>query len=138
MSLKYLLDTSTVSWVIAPTPSAKLVRRLSHEGVACAVAAPVWHELCFGCERLPHGKRRKELEAFLHDVVGPSFPVLPYDRPAAAWHGMERARLERAGKVAPFVDGQIAAIAHNAGLTLVTANPRDFARFKDLKVENWA
>jgi tRNA(fMet)-specific endonuclease VapC len=36
------------------------------------------------------------------------------------------------------VDGEIAAIACVNDLTLVTANAKDFTRFKDLDVENWA
>jgi tRNA(fMet)-specific endonuclease VapC len=49
----------------------------------------------------------------------------------------ERARLEGLGKPAPYVDGQIAAIASINDLTLVTLNIKDFARFKDLAVETW-
>jgi tRNA(fMet)-specific endonuclease VapC len=73
----------------------------------------------------------------LHDVVLASFPVLAYERAAARWHGLERARLEGLGKPAPYVDGQIAAIAHVNELILVTVNVKDFARFRDLEVENW-
>ena len=89
------------------------------------------------CRRLPKGKRRTALEAYLRDVVHGSFPVLPYDEAAAAWHGEERARLEALGRPAPFVDGQIAAIAHVNGLVLATTNARAFARFKGLGVEDW-
>jgi len=71
-------------------------------------------------------------------VVHASFPILPYDEAAAAWHSMERARLERAGKPAPDVDGQIAAVAYQAGLTVVTMNRKDFARYKGLAVEDWS
>jgi tRNA(fMet)-specific endonuclease VapC len=74
----------------------------------------------------------------LYDVVHGSFPILPYDEAAATWHGEERARLEAHGRPAPFVDGQIAAIAHVHGLALVTTNDKDFARFKGLTVENWS
>jgi tRNA(fMet)-specific endonuclease VapC len=136
LSLRYLLDTSTLSWAIAPTPNRRVVDRLSKESPTCAVAAPVWHELSYGCARLPAGKRRQELEAFL-EVVAASFPILPYDRAASSWHARERARLEKAGRPAPFVDAQIASIAHVANLTLVTANPRDFATFKGLRVQDW-
>jgi tRNA(fMet)-specific endonuclease VapC len=45
--------------------------------------------------------------------------------------------LETLGQPARYVDGQIAAIAHVHQLVLVTANSKDFARFKDLKIENW-
>jgi tRNA(fMet)-specific endonuclease VapC len=66
-----------------------------------------------------------------------AFPILPYDEAAATWHGEERARLEALGTPAPFVDGQIAAIAHVHGLVLVTTNDKDFTRFKVLTIENW-
>ena len=62
---------------------------------------------------------------------------MSYDELAAGWHGRERARLEALGKPAPYVDGQIAAIAEVNDLILVTANTKDFARFKGLTVENW-
>ena len=60
------------------------------------------------------------------------------DEAAATWHGAERARLEALGRPAPFVDGQIAAIAKVHGLVLATTNDKDFARFKGLTVENWS
>jgi tRNA(fMet)-specific endonuclease VapC len=97
----------------------------------------VWNELTYGCERLEPGKRKIELEAYLRDVVLKSFPILPYDQEAATWHAFERARQERAGHPGPYVDGQIAAIAHVHDLILVTANVKDFARFKGLTVEDW-
>jgi tRNA(fMet)-specific endonuclease VapC len=78
------------------------------------------------------------LEAYLRDVVQGSFPILPYDEAAAAWHGEERARLESLGRPVPFVDGQIAAIAHVNGLILATTNDKDFVRFKGLAVRNWS
>jgi tRNA(fMet)-specific endonuclease VapC len=137
LTLRYLLDTSTVSAAIAPRPSRTVVQHLDQRGLQCAVAAVVWNELLYGCERLENGKRKSELEAYLHDVIVTSFPILPYDRSAATWHAVERARQERAGKPSPYVDGQIAAIARVNDLTLVTVNVKDFARFKDLTVEDW-
>jgi tRNA(fMet)-specific endonuclease VapC len=137
VSLFYLLDTSIVSNPIAKAPTPAIVERLERDGSACALAAPIWHELVYGVSRLPTGARREGLERYLRDVVEPSFPILPYDERAAAWHGRERARLERAGKTPPFVDGQIAAIAHAHGLTLVTTNGKDFASFRGLRVVDW-
>ncbi len=137
MTLRYLLDTNIVSAPVSKTPDAAIVQRLESHGPECAIPAPVWHELTYGCRRLPAGKRRVALEAYLDEVVRESFPILPYDEVAAAWHGRERARLEALGRAAPYVDGQIAAIAQMNELVLVTANARDFTSFKDLKVENW-
>jgi tRNA(fMet)-specific endonuclease VapC len=137
VSLRFLLDTSIVSNPIAKTPSAAVLEHLEREGARCAIGAPIWHELVYGVSRLPTGARRDGLERYLQTVVEPSFPILPYDDRAAAWHGRERARLERAGKTPPFADGQIAAIAHEHGLTLVTTNGRDFASFRGLRVADW-
>jgi tRNA(fMet)-specific endonuclease VapC len=74
-------------------------------------------------------KRRTAIEAYLRDVVRPSFPNLPYDELAATWHAEERARLEALGRPAAFVDGQIAAIGHVHRLVLVTTNENDFRGF---------
>ena len=138
MTLGYLLDTGIVWAPISRRPDPTIVKRLRMHGPECAIAAPVWHELTYGCRRLAKGKRRASLEAYLREVVQASFPVLSYDEAAATWHGEERARLEALGRPAPYVDGQIAAIAHVHGLVLATTNEKDFARFKGLTVENWS
>ena len=138
MTLRYLLDTSIVSAPMTKTPPPHLIKRLEVHGHESAIAAPVWHELTYGCRRLPRGKRRDALDSYLHEVVQASFPILAYDEAAATWHGHERARLEALGRPAPFVDGQIAAIAHANGLALITLNVKDFARFKELDVADWS
>ncbi|MDE0056775.1 MAG: hypothetical protein OXP07_01525, partial [Defluviicoccus sp.] len=98
----------------------------------------VWHELRFGCARLPPSRRRERIERYLDIVVIASFPVLEYDREAADWHARERARLSALGRTPPFVDGQIAAIAYVNDLFLVTKNMRDFERFRGLRLEVWS
>ncbi len=136
-ALRFLLDTGVVSAPVAKQPDVNLVRRIESHGLECAIAAPVWHELVFGCARAPRGKRRDALEAYIHEVVARSLPILPYDETAAGWHGRERARLEPLGRVPPLVDGQIAAIAVTRDLTLVTTNEKHFRDFADLAVVDW-
>ncbi len=136
MTLRYLLDTNILSYAFRSSPDSAVVRKLrEHEG-EIATAAPVWHELRFGCGLMPESSRRAALERFLGDVILPNVPILDYDRPAAEWHAAERVRLGRGG-TPPFVDGQIAAIAFVNGLTLVTDNEADFRRFERLDIENW-
>jgi tRNA(fMet)-specific endonuclease VapC len=137
LTIRYLLDTSVLSAVIAPKPNRPVLQRLEQRGIQCATASVVWNELSYGCVRLEPGKGRSELEAYLRDVVLKSFPILPYDQEAATWHALERARQERVGRSGPYVDGQIAAIACVRDLILVTANVKDFARFRGLTVEDW-
>ena len=118
-------------------PDPAVLAKLGEHGGECAISAQVWHELQYGIGRLPRGKRRSALEAFLRDVVQPTLPILPYDERAADWLAEQRVRLEGAGKHTPVIDGQIAAVAATNGITVVTANTTDFSVFRGLSVENW-
>ncbi len=137
MNARFLLDTNTLSEPMRPRPDEQLLSRLRDHETVIAIAAPVWHELVYGASLLPPSKKRARIERYLFRVVQPSFPILPYDERAAEHHAHERARLQQLGASAPFVDGQIAAIAKVHGLVLVTSNGKDFERFKDLLVEDW-
>ncbi len=134
---RFLLDTNTVSEPLRPRPNPNAVERLRQHEAEVAIPAPVWHELRFGCSRLPPSRRRDAFERYLEEIVLLSFPVLNYGRRAADWHARERARLAASGRTPPFVDGQIAAIAHVRGLVLVTSNIRDFRAFEGLEMEDW-
>jgi tRNA(fMet)-specific endonuclease VapC len=135
--LRYLLDTGTLSAVIAPKPNRAVIERLARRQEQCAISAIVWDELTYGCARLPASRRKQELQAYLDDVVHASFPILAYDESAAHWHGIERAHQESAGRPKPYVDGQIAAIARVNDLILVTTNTRHFRGFRDIAIEDW-
>ena len=137
MSLKSLVDTNIVSEPLRPRPSRTILRRLGNHDGEMAIASIVWHELQFGCARLPVSRRREAIERYLEDVVLASLQILDYDRAAAQWHARERARLDAAGRTPPFIDGQIAAIACVHELVLVTADKADFRGFKGLRVEGW-
>jgi tRNA(fMet)-specific endonuclease VapC len=135
--IRFLLDTSIVSAAMWKVPEPLVLEKLTQHGDECAISAHVWHELRYGVARLPRGKRRDVLEAFLRDVVYPTLPILPYDERAAGWLALERVRLEKGGRHTAVVDGQIAAVAATNGISVVTANVADFAHFKGLVVHNW-
>jgi tRNA(fMet)-specific endonuclease VapC len=137
LNMRYLLDTNIVSEPVTPIPNRRVLTKLKKYEHELSTAAPVWHELVFGYERLPQSKKRTAIGEYLHQVVRASIPILPYDEVAATWHAEERNRLSAAGRSPSFIDGQIAAVAHANRLTLVTRNVRDFAGFRGLKVENW-
>ena len=138
MSAKYLLDTNVVSEPLRPAPNAKVLARLKRHQDELAIASVVWHELWFGCRRLPMSAKRTAIERYLNEVVAASMPILPYDLAAAEWHASERARLMSLGKTPPFVDGQIMSVANTNDLILVTLNPADFSTFAEVKVEDWS
>jgi tRNA(fMet)-specific endonuclease VapC len=120
-----------------PAPDRRVLERLREHGGEIATASVVWHELLFGCYRLPPSARRAAIERYLGEVVEPSIPILPYDARAAGWQAAERARLSLEGRTPPFADGQIAAVARVNGLTIVTANMADYAGFQDIYVVDW-
>lgn len=137
VSPRYLLDTNALSEAAKLHPSPVFMARLERHRLEVAISATTWHELVFGVERLPPGRRRDGLVAFARGVVAGSMPILAYDEVAAAWHARERARLTSLGRAPAAADGQIAAVAARHGLTLVTDNTRDFEGFLDLRLENW-
>ncbi len=134
---RYLLDTNIVSEPLRPAPNPKILERLRRHQEQLATASVVWHELLFGCQRLPTSARRAAIEDYLHRVVATSIEILPYDERAASWHAAERVRLALDGRTPPFADGQIAAIAKTNDLILITLNLADYAGFHDLQIEDW-
>ena len=137
MNERFLLDTNALSEPTRPRPDPIFVQQFRTHAVESATAAPVLHELLFGCRRLPPSHRRTDIEHYIRDVVLGTMLVLPYDELAAQWHANERVRLTSIGLTPPYVDGQIAAIAATRGLTLVTANVADFQHFAGLTVVDW-
>lgn len=137
MSARYLLDTNILSEPLRPAPHPRVLKRLRTYQEQLATASVVWHELLFGCYRLPVSAKRTAIENYLAQVVAPSMEILAYDEPAAEWQAIERARLALAGKTPSFADGQIAAIAKTNDLILVTLNLSDYSDFQGLAVEDW-
>jgi tRNA(fMet)-specific endonuclease VapC len=103
MSLRYLLDTNIVSEPLRPEPQPLVLEKLRQNQDALAISAITWHELWFGCQRLPASVRRSAIEKYLVEVIAPSMPILSYDEAAAEWHAHQRARLVAAGSVLPYV-----------------------------------
>jgi tRNA(fMet)-specific endonuclease VapC len=135
--MKYLLDTNVLSEPLKLEPNRKVMAMLKRHQGNIATAAPVWHEMLFGCLRLPLSRKREMIATYLEDVVLRSMDIYPYDDRAAEWHAEQRAKLYTQGKTTSFVDGQIAAVAQVNGMTLVTRNTNDFNSFDDLRVLNW-
>jgi tRNA(fMet)-specific endonuclease VapC len=131
-----LLDTNALAEPIRPVPDPSFMKRFDAHAASLAISAVTLHEATFGIERLAEGKRRRVLSDYMRDVVA-RMPVLPYDAEAATWHARARFRLQRKGRLLPYADAQIAAIAAVHGLTLVTANARDFRGIDGLKVADW-
>lgn len=138
LGFRYLLDTNVLSEPVRKRPDPKVMSRLQTLSEQSATCATVWHELRFGCQRLPLSRKRSGLEDYLQSLERSQLPILPYDRCAADIHARFRAELETQGLGASHADGEIAAIALSNDLILVTANTRHFEVFPGLEVEDWS
>jgi predicted nucleic acid-binding protein len=127
----FLLDTNVVSEWVKPRPNLRVVRWLAdvdEDRVFLSVAS--FAEIRHGIERLPSGRRREQLMAWLADELPMRFEgrVLAIDRRIAETWGVILVRGQRAGIAVGAMDGFFAATAEAHGLTLVTLNIRDFAK----------
>jgi tRNA(fMet)-specific endonuclease VapC len=93
-------------------------------------------ELLHGVHRAEDRTRRTRRSAWVESVLD-QFPVLPIDMPTARAHAELWAGLSAAGTPVGAHDLWIAATAVSRGLSLATANRREFARVPGLVVEDW-
>jgi tRNA(fMet)-specific endonuclease VapC len=93
-------------------------------------------ELLHGVRRAAEPGRRARRGAFVEAVLE-RFPLLPIDLPTARTHAELWSGLAAAGTPVGAHDLWIAATAVARGLTLVTANIREFERVPGLGVELW-
>lgn len=136
MTLRYLLDTNTISEPIKPEPNKKVVSFIDGYYDQIAISSFVVYELIKGVYQLSPSKKRQRIFDYIEDVLS-TLPILTYTQEAAIWHGKETARLKTNGKTPPFLDAQIASVAKTNNLILVTRNITDFEQFSDLTLENW-
>lgn len=118
------------------SPDTNVLEQFQNGGHQLHTASVVIHELHYGLSRQA-GRKKERLTSFLEALLTSNMPILPYDLSAALWHGTQRAQCESLGRITPFVDGQIAAIASTNSLVLITRNTKDFAPFENLQVANW-
>ncbi len=127
-----MLDTNIVSDLVR-NPQGRVFDRIAAvggEGLCVSIVTAA--ELRYGCAKKGSPRLLAQVEAILGSI-----DVLPFDVPADALYGAIRAALEAAGTPIGPNDLLIAAHAAAIDATLVTANTAEFARVRDLAVENW-
>ncbi len=97
-------------------------------------------ELWDGVGRLPSGRRRSGLEAWVSDRLTPSFQgrIEPISLDIAEAWGRASATLKAAGRNDIAVDALIGATAQVRGHIVVTRNVRDFAPLGVPVMDPWA
>ncbi len=130
--MRYVLDTNIVSETSRPRPDALCLAWLSRHAADCCLTTITLAEMRYGVERLPEGKRRREL-ARKYEFIRQDFRdwILDFDEAAASEFGryvaeLEAARGAQAVEAADIRDLQIAAIARAQGWTVATRNTAHF------------
>lgn len=131
-ALRYMLDTNIVSDLIRNPAGkvAKRLRKIGDDGVCISVVTAA--ELRFGAARKGSPRLSERVDQILAELT-----ILPFGPPADESYAIIRLALEQAGQPIGPNDLLIAAHARTAGVTLVTANSREFRRVSELKIENW-
>ena len=131
--MNYVLDTNVVSEAVKSHPDRNCEAWLEENIETCLITTITFAELQYGVERLPEGKRKRELHRKL-DFVWEDFGerILEFDANAAAEFGQYVAEFEAAKGLhavesADVRDFQIAAIARAHGCAVASRNIRHFA-----------
>lgn len=93
-------------------------------------------ELLHGVHRATESGVRARRSAFVESVLA-QFPILDVDLDAARTHALIWAELAASGQIIGPHDLWLAATCLAHGLSIVTANAREFRRVPGLVVEEW-
>lgn len=134
--MSFLLDTNAVIAIMRRKPFEVREHwiRARSEGTPVATSSIVLFELHFGACR---SARPVENLDRIAAVLSAPLPVLPFERSDAEVAGDVRATLQGKGTPIGPYDTLIAGQALRLGMTLVSANTREFRRVRGLKLANW-
>jgi tRNA(fMet)-specific endonuclease VapC len=132
MSVRYLLDTNTASYIIKGNFPSVRERLVKLPLAAIGISAVTEAELHYGIAKHPESSRLGPvIEEFLLRVES-----FPWDSAAAKQYGQLRAALQRDGHPMGNLDMMIAAHSMSLKATLVT-HDRSFGWVKGIKTEDW-
>jgi toxin FitB len=125
-----IVDTNIISEAMKSKPEAAVRDWLSSAAVIGLWTTSITiMEVRFGLEKLPDGKRRKDLETAFETFLAAAFDdrVLEFNEAAARSAASLQARRHRAGLNVEIKDIMIAGIALSRSAILATRNTRHFA-----------
>ena len=134
--MAFLLDTNIISETIKARPERRVIDWLEDQRPEdLFLAAQTLGELARGAWKAKEKPRRERFATWIERDLAEQFEgrVLPFDGHAAVLWGRLMGNGDRAGRIPPAADTQIAAVAIHHELTLVTRNVGHFEYF-DLKL----
>ncbi len=133
--MMFLFDTDTITNIVKPQPSLKLLQRLEKISKNQQFVSTITiSEIVYGAEK----SQRPDFHLNnLETILLPAVNIISFDTKAAYICGRIRAQLEKQGKPLDLADLEIASVAIANNLVLVTNNVRHFKRVPLLQYENW-
>ena len=126
----YLLDTNIISEIMKTHPSEKVMTWACHQAPSQLFISTITiAEISYGLSVLPEGHRRNNLEKAFNQTISEGFDhrILSFNEKSAYLYSKLMSHRKQIGKPMSILDGQIAAIASDNALVLVTRNTRDFS-----------
>ena len=135
-----LLDTNVVSETVRPRPEKMVLDWIETQiPTDLFLAAQTIGELVRGARKVREQERRERFERWIEQDLARQFDgrVLPFDGRTATIWGRLMGDGDRAGRPPAAADAQIAAVAIQHELILVTRNVKDFGNFDIHLLDPW-
>lgn len=128
---RYMLDTNMCIYLLKHQPEIVAQRFAQCYVGDVVMSAITYAELEYGVSVSANPEQeRMTLASLLEDI-----PVFPFGVAAGVAYGPIRLATRESKK--DHLDKLIAAHAASLGVTLVTNNEKDFAKYPGLRIENW-
>jgi predicted nucleic acid-binding protein len=125
--VRYLVDTCVLSELLRKNPEPKVVRWMDERDTMTHLSVLTLGELQKGVAKLPDGKRKEQIQAWIDRNLLERFEgrVIPVDAEIASTWGRITGEAESQGRKLPVIDSLIAATAVTYNLIVVTRNSHD-------------
>jgi toxin FitB len=138
--MPFLLDTNIVSETVKAKPEPRVLAWLEQQSPAeLFLAAQTIGELVRGAVKVKEKARRERFTKWIEEDLSQQFEnrILAFDDAAARIWGQLMGNGDREGQTRPAADAQIAAVAIDRDLILVTRNIKDFEYFNLNVLNPW-
>jgi predicted nucleic acid-binding protein len=135
-----LLDTIIVSEPLKPNPEPRIIAWLDNQAIETLyLPSTGLAELLAGLERMPDGKRKRELTdgltQLISTMIGPR--VMAFDRQAAEVYSKRITKARSNGVIIALGDGQIGAIAAVHGFIVASRDTTPFVAMDVPVINPW-